>query len=190
MNSYPVGYPSQAGFQSSDSSFSIYRSFDYLHARVILQLQDEIRCLEDELHELDMTDGFHRDESRKKRVRSRDADLEAGDLEESGISERAALLTRIHEKLVRYDEILMKARELNAFQRPSNRDYRSLRRWCRSEHPLVADEQNFIKRKEDLITLRQGREWAGFDGWIESSIKRLPKRMSTVSATYTFAMSD
>ena len=181
MNSYPVGYPSQAAFQSSESSFSIYRSFDYLHSRVILDLQEEIRCLEEELSELDLTHGFHRDEKVRNRVRSRELDLEMGENDEDGVSDRATLLDLICDKLVRYDEILLKARELNACQRPSDRDYRSLRHWCGSENQLLRREQQFVKRKEDLITLRQGREWAGFDGWIESSIKKLPKRMSTVS---------
>ncbi|KAF2626412.1 hypothetical protein BU25DRAFT_343768, partial [Macroventuria anomochaeta] len=174
VESYPRGYPSQAAFQSSESSFSIYRSFDYLHSRVILDLQDELRCLESDLSELDEEDGFAPDMERRNSVRSRELDLEAAGSED-GLSPRSALLSTIRDKLVRYDEILLKARELNTFQRPSNRDYRSLRHWCRAKKPLVDEEQVFVMRKEDLISLRQGREWAGFDGWIESSIKRLPK---------------
>jgi hypothetical protein len=88
--------------------------------------------------------------------------------------ERSTLLSTIHEKLVQYDEILVKARELNAFQRPSDRDYRSLRRWYYRKNPLVEREGLWVRQREDLLTLRQGREWAGFDGWIESWIKKLP----------------
>lgn len=88
--------------------------------------------------------------------------------------ERMALLENIGEKLVKYDEILMKVRDLNGFQRPSDRDYASLRNWYHRKNPLIAREGAYIKLREDLVTLRQGREWAGFDGWIESTINRLP----------------
>lgn len=153
-----MGYPRWAAFQSSESCFSIYRSFDYLHSRVILSLQDELRNLEMKLKRLD--DG-EEDEDALKSNRA------AG-------PERSDLLAKIAEKLVRYDEVLMKARELNAFQRPSDRDYGSLRNWYHRKSPLVAREGAFIKLREDLVTLRQGREWAGFDGWIESLINKLP----------------
>ncbi|KAL1643048.1 hypothetical protein SLS61_009436 [Didymella pomorum] len=93
-------------------------------------------------------------------------------------SERANLIHRIYEKLMQYDEIMLKAKEMNGFQRPSNRDYRSLRNWCNIEKPLSLEaEREFIRRKEDLVTLRQGREWAGFDGWMESAIVKLPRSL-------------
>ncbi|UPX20962.1 uncharacterized protein EKO05_0011169 [Ascochyta rabiei] len=160
LEKYPEGYPRLAAFQSSESSFSIYRSFGYLHSRVILSMQNELHELEDNLKDLDNADLL----VNKKLLTS---------CQKAG-AKRATLLSTIGEKLVRYDEVLMKAREMNAFQRPGNRDYGSLRRWFYYKGPLIARDADFIKRREDLVTLRQGREWAGFDGWIESSIKRLP----------------
>lgn len=101
--------------------------------------------------------------------------------------ERSDLLDRIGEKLVRYDEIMVKAREMNAFQRPSDRDYRSLRQWYYRRSPLVDRESKWIKLREDLVTLRQGREWAGFDGWIESWIKHLPFGLEVSMTTESLA---
>jgi hypothetical protein len=49
----PLGYPRLAAFQSSESNFSLYRSFSYLHSRILLDLQDEIRSLEEELDQFD-----------------------------------------------------------------------------------------------------------------------------------------
>lgn len=167
VESYPEGYPQLAAFQSSEPSFSMYRSFGYLHSRVILNMQDELRDLEEKLKGLDEEDSA----GNKKRLESR---RRAG-------SERVNLLSKIEGLLVRYNEILMKARDMNGFQRPSNRDYRSIRRWFQSKGPLVEGEQEYIKRREDLVTLRQGREWAGFDGWIESAIKRLPEGLAEAS---------
>ena len=108
VESFPVGYPLQAAFQSSEPSFSIYRSFSYLHSRVLLQLQDELRSLEDNLEKLD-----GRDSSREERgdcVTSREADLMQAKRDRKP-SERANLLTQICDRLQRYDEILLKARE-------------------------------------------------------------------------------
>ncbi len=129
-------------------------------------MQDELRELEEQLQELDEADLLEN----RKRLSSR---KKAG-------PKRLGLFSKISEKLISYDEFLIKARDLNAFQRPSNRDYGSLRRWFYFKSPLVQREADFIKKREDLVTLRQGREWAGFDGWIESMIKKLPESLAEV----------
>jgi hypothetical protein len=181
VEEYPKGYPLLAAFQSSEPSFSIYRSFDYLHSRVILNMQDELRVLEKRLERLDNEDANSSSEDTNKCVRSRDSDVRRARAE-GKTCQRAALLSDICDKLCRYDEILHKARGMNGFQRPSKRDWGSLRRWFDDENPLAYEaEAEFIRKKEDLITLRQGREWAGFDGWVESSIKLLPQRLGVVS---------
>jgi hypothetical protein len=183
VEEYPSGYPKQAAFQSSESSFSVYRAFDYLHSRVILEMQDELRMLEDNLGRLDALDNNSR---RKKCLSSRHWDARQAERDSKPCSDRTTLLSTIRDKLVSYDEILMKARDIGAFQRPSKRDYRSLRQWFYNETPLsYAREEEYIKRKEDLITLRHGREWAGFDGWVEECIRKLPSRLSNVSASIT-----
>jgi hypothetical protein len=77
---------------------------------------------------------------------------------------------------------LAKARDLNAFQKPSKRDYRAFRTWFYNIKPLNYEpEEEFIKRKEDLITLRHGREWSGFDGFIESCVRKMHCGMTQVS---------
>ncbi|KAI4697216.1 uncharacterized protein J4E84_000343 [Alternaria hordeiaustralica] len=171
LQEYPTGYPLQAAFQSSESSWSIYRGFSYLHARVILDLQDELRCLEENLEEIDL------ENEGEGRLRSRKDDLKFAK-DQGIVSPRASLLDKIRTKLVSYDEILVKTRELNAFQRPSKRDYRSFRTWFWNKKPLSYElEEQFIKRKEDLVSLRHGREWSGFDGLIESCIQRVHCRL-------------
>ncbi|OCL11250.1 hypothetical protein AOQ84DRAFT_287629, partial [Glonium stellatum] len=169
----PAGYSRLAAFESSEPSFSLYRGFGYLHSRVLLELQDEIRTLESELNDLDEMDYENKN---YRRLKSRTADIR--DAKREGEKRtRRTLIAEIREKLVRYDEILVKARELNAFQRPSNRDYKSVRTWFCNEKPLVEAEQEFIKLKEDIVTLRLGREWAGFDGLIETMLRKLDCRL-------------
>lgn len=195
MQDYPKGYPLQAAFQASESSWSIYRGFNYLHARVILDLQDEIRCLEEDLEEFDL------ESQGTSRLTSRKDDLEYASSIGEEPSAREQLIEKIRQKLVNYgqfhisrqvfslwsltlfaiDELLIKARELNAFQRPSNRDYRSFRTWFWNIKPLSYErEEQFIKRREDLISLRHGREWSGFDGLIESCVRKVHCKLTQV----------
>ena len=77
--------------------------------------------------------------------------------------------------------MLIKARDLAAFQTPSERDRRSVRDWISNHRPLVEKEQAFIHHREDHLTLHVGREWSGFDGWIESLLLMLDGRLMRVS---------
>ena len=65
------------------------------------------------------------------------------------------------------DDFALKTRDMNALQKPSKRDYESVRTWFEYEEPIVRREAQFIRGKEDMVTLRVGRECAGFDGFIE-----------------------
>lgn len=68
------------------------------------------------------------------------------------------------------DNVLFMTRDVNALQRPSNRNYRSVLNWFDANKPLVEMEARFIRRREDLVTLRSGRECAGFDGFVEKCL--------------------
>lgn len=98
VKTYSHGYPLQAAFQSSESSWSIYRGFNYLHARVILQLQDELRCLEKKLTDLDEIDLENGDGAR---LMSRKDDLQQARREETQ-SVREGLISTIQHKLLTY----------------------------------------------------------------------------------------
>ncbi|KAF2002301.1 hypothetical protein P154DRAFT_618706 [Amniculicola lignicola CBS 123094] len=177
LESYPCGYPQLAGFQSSESSFSIYRTFDYLHSRVILQLQDELRDCEENLSDMDYLDSKN---GREKCLTSRMGDLKQTRKDKQSSSKRVDLLATIATKLIQYDQVLVGARKLGAFQRPSARDYRSVRRFFYNEKPLSSmSEEQYILRKEDLVTLRHGREWATFDGWVEGLVSKFPWKWLT-----------
>ncbi|KAH6857290.1 hypothetical protein BKA58DRAFT_369617 [Alternaria rosae] len=199
VDDVPTGYPLLSTFQSSKPAFSIYRSFDYLHSRVILELQDQLRELEDKLGDLDIAHHESSDSRQKWRVSSRIRDLvaaesesdishnpqtdESPDREQNGLpgqesppSERAAILDQIQIKLIKYDEILAKARELVEFQRPSNDEWLNFRRWYNNRKPLgFEDEERFIRMKDDLITLRPRNDAGKIDNWIERVVGRMPE---------------
>ncbi|KAF7502685.1 hypothetical protein GJ744_005273 [Endocarpon pusillum] len=169
LESCPEGYPRLAAFLSSENSFSIYRGFGYLHSRVLLGLQDHIVSLE---RELDQKDSFDQNNGLTRRLQSRARD-ERESHQDGEERPRDQILDDIRRKLVEYDEILVKARNLVSFQKASERDYRSVSNWICNLKPLVDKEQCFIKHKEDLLTLHNGREWSGFDGLIESMLLKL-----------------
>ena len=136
---------------------------------MLLDLQAQITQLERELDRLDLLDSQNGDDG-ERRLYSRATDIikPRGD----GQRPRREVLQALQEKLGEYDELLIKAREIASFQQPSARDYRSVRTWFYNIEPLVEKEAQFVAHKEDIVSIRSGREWSSFDGWIESTLRR------------------
>lgn len=65
--------------------------------------------------------------------------------------------------------LLQTAQAMVALSKPSSSEWQSVANFLDNDKPLVIDQRNFILRKEDLITLRPGREYA----WLDSFIERL-----------------
>lgn len=168
LEATPNGYPRLAAFQASEANFALYRSFDYLHSRILLDLQDEITSLEKELDEIDEEDEM----DCPARLRSRELDVSKA-AQEEGERNRRVILDEIRVKLMQYDEVLIKSRTLLSFQKPSARNYTSVRRYHHNTRPLMDAETDAIRTKEDIVSLRNGREWASFDGGVESLISRI-----------------
>jgi hypothetical protein len=188
-----------SNFTSSDRSFLQYRCFLELHSRVVLDLQYDIQLLEKELDELDRWDSRCTDKKMRKCLtcnqhdRNRDVDKMPEEWKEYPYFRftrtRPEVLAELRIKLLEYgrgiaeqtankaetmsDEMLLKTKEMNSLQRPSKRDYRSVVNWFDSHKPLVTGEAAYIQRKEDIVTLRSGREGTGFDGLIERGLSGL-----------------
>ena len=178
LENTPNGFPRLAAFQSSEANFSLYRSFSYLHSRVLLDLQDELRTLEAELDEKDWDD-FDEDPDR---LRSRDLDVSKSK-DEGDTRTRRVILAEIAEKMTTYDNILINTHTLESFQRPSNRNYRSVRRYHHNHAPLMDAEMDSIRAKEDIVSIRSGREWANFDGNVESALGGVDSVLQKVLGT-------
>lgn len=178
MEDTPNGFPRLAAFLSSDANFSLYRSFSYLHSRILLDLQDEITSLEKLLDEVDGDDEFDAPD----RLRSREIDIDKS-IHDDNTHSRRVILAQIKNKLLEYDEVLIKARQLESFQKPSNRNYRSVRRYHYNTDPLMDNETDAIRTKEDIISLHNGREWATFDGGVETMLGQLDRVLQKVFGT-------
>ena len=81
-------------------------------------------------------------------------------------------------------ELLLKAQQLKAMDRPSNRDYQSVLSFMENDGgQLYEEDMEFIYEKEDLVTLRPGREYAWLDGLLERTLKVLRCRLIKVNLT-------
>lgn len=56
VQEFEDGYPNLAAFKDSSECFMLYRRFGYLQARLLLDLQDEMRQLEEQLDAMDRKD--------------------------------------------------------------------------------------------------------------------------------------
>jgi hypothetical protein len=78
----------------------IYRRFGYLHARMLLRMQDKLRKLESLLDECD--DDHAEDDSQKRLLMSRDLDEAACKKQEPGTQTRTHILDEIETVLGSY----------------------------------------------------------------------------------------
>jgi hypothetical protein len=140
--------------------------------------------LERELRNVDETQLAN---DQQGRLKSRQKDIRACRQEngqENGQRHRQTILSEIQSKLRVYSETLKDARDLGSFQKPSKRDYKSVRTWFWNNAPLVGKEQEFIKMKEDILSLHSGREWSTFDAIVEKLLLRLQWPIIAVSCVY------
>jgi hypothetical protein len=166
----PRGYPRLAAFLDSDENFMIYRRFGFLHARVLLQKQDELRELEEDLDQLDKKDAKM---NYDRFLACRQADEDRSDQE---VNQRKEVLGDIAKALAEYDQILLHSQQLAMINKPTERDYTSVANFLHYRTPLVDVDAEFIYKKEDLITLRPGRESAWLDAFVERVLKMFPLR--------------
>ncbi|SMR44992.1 unnamed protein product [Zymoseptoria tritici ST99CH_3D1] len=183
LDSAPEGYSKIATFQSSDPNFLQYRKFGYLHSRVLSALQFDIEKLEKQLDKLDDFDkSSPNGDARKLSSLARD-NLDGSPERLSNNEEfqnrfaktRPEMLTELRAKLAEYDEMLLKTKAVTSLQKPSRMDYVSVKDWFVEEKPVIDKEATFILRKEDIITLRDGRECAAFDNLVERALAKVDK---------------
>ncbi|KAL8734042.1 MAG: hypothetical protein Q9166_001803 [cf. Caloplaca sp. 2 TL-2023] len=161
----------------------VFKRFGIVFSRLLLNKQDEIRYLEKELQAMDGTDAaiylMSRDEDKKR--------------DPSSIPEawsqmtptRPELLEKLETKLLEYSELLLKANQLKGLEKPSARDYRSVLHYMENDGGQVYEEEmSWIYDKEDLVSLRPGREHAWLDGMLERLLKETNARTDNPAIHY------
>lgn len=69
--------------------------------------------------------------------------------------------------------MLLNSKAVHGLSRPSNQDHRSVLNWFAAKKPLVKREEEYIRRKEDLVSIHCGRECGGFDVFVEKCLSLL-----------------
>lgn len=87
----------------------IYRRFGYIHSRLLLNKQDELRELEDSLRNMDLIDESSNEGALC--LQSRDLDEEREDIQ--GLGSRKELLQKIEQKTLQYG--MLESLQLAAF---------------------------------------------------------------------------
>jgi hypothetical protein len=84
-------------------------------------------------------------------------------------------------------ELINIAQTMVALNRPASRDYQSVKNFFDNEAPFCADEV-YIYHKEDIITLKPGRENAWLDGLVERILQKFtcaPVKVSSPKWTFS-----
>ena len=69
------------------------------------------------------------------------------------------------------------AQSMMALKPPSNSEYESVGHYMNNRQPLVEEEATWINHKEDMVSLRSGREHAWLDGMVEGLLRRFHCRL-------------
>ncbi|KAJ4509230.1 hypothetical protein HRR83_007082 [Exophiala dermatitidis] len=131
----------------------LFRRFDKVHFRMLLQLQDEIVEMEEELSLLDSndtesrinSDGSISPASRRINWQWHQTDLHGRRLE---------VLGRLYLKLEQYYQALILGQKVQrSTSQAAPSDVQRLRSWLRDNNPLSAAESRFLDDEDDLILL-------------------------------------
>ncbi|KAF8533833.1 hypothetical protein BDD12DRAFT_863283 [Trichophaea hybrida] len=127
------GYPSLATFVSTDQSFFIFRRFDNLAARNLLNLQNELSHLETHMWNL----------------HSQREDQNAT---------RKQLMDEIRTKLDQYQKAMKAQATMLAFDGAPSDYVESFRNWVDGNKPTIEEESHFLDNDEDLCSLAGGEK--------------------------------
>ena len=188
VQDYPRGFPKLACFLDSDDSFMTYRRFGQVFSRLLLNKQSEIREIEGTLLAMDKMDAKSGNE-KYLMSRTADAERDGESVPGSWPETRTHLLERLEKKALEYGEytmaatheltdlgtkaeLLLKTQGLKNLEKPSARDYRSVLNFMENDGGQTYEtESGWIYDKEDLVSLRPGREHAWLDGFLERMLR-------------------
>ncbi|KAI4164459.1 MAG: hypothetical protein LQ342_001772 [Letrouitia transgressa] len=170
LQDFPKGFPKLACFLDSDDAFMVYRRFGIVFSRLILNKQDEIREMEDTLACMDRSDERRNPQEVYLKSRIEDQNRSRSTIPQTWLETRPQLLERLEKKTLEYADLLLKAKQLKGLKKPSLRDYKSIIRFMENDGgQLYEEEAGWVYQKEDLITLRPGREHA----WLDTTLERV-----------------
>ncbi|SPO00259.1 uncharacterized protein DNG_03104 [Cephalotrichum gorgonifer] len=167
----PDGYPRLARWMASGDNAVTLRQFRHLQTRSLLHLQDELRALEQELHDLDARD----EAAHPNYLTSR----ETAQRHDAG---RTRLMGRIRSKWSEYAELALLSNRVACLEKPSGYEFRSIRNFWYNNRPLV-EEEGFLFDRDDLVNLGPPGDVA----WLDEFLLGLLVRFSCPPLRWIFS---
>lgn len=183
MKEFELGYPNLAAFHSSDEVFLVFRKYNYLQSRLLLEKQEELRVLEMKLDKFDESD---RAECRTRYDRESSASDDVSparlallqEIEASFLSYGSARLPSIAAVTVRANDsvanMISASKQMDELERPTPTETRSVRRYLHGNKPVLAGEREHIMHTQDLVTLRRSQDPDLISHLVERVLHRAP----------------
>ncbi|KAL2056583.1 hypothetical protein ABVK25_002977 [Lepraria finkii] len=172
LNEYPRGYGKVAAIENLDSDLLVYRKYGWLHNYALLHLQDELAELQEELETLDR---WESSDGNDTLLYSRRLDYD------QPRSIRKRIVAKLHEKLAKYDNALLRWQKVQALKRPTKRSQRNVYNLISNTGSLVQDESEWIREGPDLAALGSSGDY----GWLNAILEDL---LNLISRTMTKAL--
>ena len=169
VDDHPNGYPRLAALLNSDENFLICRKYGFLHNRVLLYRQDELRELEEQLLAVDKVAEKQNDGTLECRVRG-----------ERCSGQQRDLMNRIDDKLREYNDIVQRTRAFASLQKATPRNHKSVCNWLNHAAPLVKEEAETFDKDRDFVALVDAKEGSWFDGAVETALSRFGGKFTRV----------
>ncbi|CAK4034151.1 hypothetical protein CB0940_08593 [Lecanosticta acicola] len=167
LQDFPEGFPRFAAWMNCDENFLLTRRYGWLHTRVMLFRQSELRDLELKLQRSDKQDLDDEDDAL--------IDHQLFGSGEAG-EERKMLIQQIDDKLKEYDDIVMRAKAMASLPKASLRNYASVCNHIYNKAPFTEREKKVFMNDSDFVALIEQEETKSFDGFIEDILSMLPCR--------------
>ncbi|KAI2610479.1 hypothetical protein GGR54DRAFT_643510 [Hypoxylon sp. NC1633] len=153
------GYPQLAALIAVNEQSRIFRRFRYIHMRLLLDMQDQLRVCEDDLALLDLSSDTA---SRSSRQASGDDSRKCREL-----------LQKMEPLIDKYYTHIKHASRLCLLESPLETDTNNLRAYFKERTPVVDDEQ-YYRYKYDLLTLESREDKSAVDAGLTKLLCNKP----------------
>ena len=159
IESYRAGYPRFSALLSSTPSFSTFRRFSRLRARLLLIKQDRLSALEERLDEIDEEE---------------ESPVFLGVSRMDNNADRQDVLKEIEEGLEDYDKFAYSMSRMLQFEGAMSRDITSLRNWLEGNGCISRAETAYLDHDQDLFSLAPPADSASFrfEAWVEDMLSQ------------------
>ena len=170
LEDYPQGYPRLAAFLALDRDFTVFKRFDYLHMRSLLEQQDELAELQERLDRCDNAEPIRLGLSSRR---------------QDGNPERRELLRQVTVKLQEYDRCVQSYHGMLRLPEALKMQKQSVKHWYVGNKPLVRSESGCYMNcthDHDYFALKaKAADRAGLETLVDVAMKMFPNVARHVS---------